>query len=134
MTRAKVERALDDLERMAPEIRDSRRWARNAAYDRRVRSSTEVRSSGKSDPTGSIATGEAQQELRDALHELDMAILASKHSILTAHNKVERALGRTDPRHEIGRDTFPMLPETERRKLHQAKARRERRGEGYGVS
>jgi hypothetical protein len=38
MTRAKVERALDDLERMAPEIRDSRRWAKNAAYDRRVRS------------------------------------------------------------------------------------------------
>jgi hypothetical protein len=133
MTRAKVERALDDLERMAPEIRDSRRWAKNAAYDRRVRSSTGTRA-GKSDPTATVATGEAQQALRDALHELDMAILASAHSILTAHNKVERALRRTDPRHEITRDRFPSEPVSEIRKAQEAKVRRAERGEGYGVS
>jgi hypothetical protein len=132
MTRAKVERALDDLERMAPEIRDSRRWAKNAAYDRRVRSSTGTRA-GKSDPTATVATGEAQQALRDALHELDMAILASAHSILTAHNKVERALRRTDPRHEITRDRFPSEPVAEVRKAQAAKMRREGRGEGWGT-
>jgi hypothetical protein len=130
------ERALDLLVHLSGEIKETRRWAINAAYDRRVRGNTPpgTHRNGKSDPTGGIATGKSQEDLRDALRELDEELLAGVRAIVRAYDRVDRAFNRTDPRHEITRDRFPSEPRAEILKAQAAKARRDERCEGYGVS
>jgi hypothetical protein len=129
-------KALDLLEALAPEIRETRKWAGNAAYGRSTRGDAPRRThrNGKSDPTGSVATGKSQEELREAIRYLDRELLVGVKSIVRAYDRVNKAFNRTDPRHEIARDRFPSEPVSEVRKAQAAKARRDERGEGYGVS
>ena len=128
------ERALGLLVHLSGEIIETRRWAANAAYGRAVRGSEARRPVHASDPTGGIATGKPQESLRAALRELDDEMLEGVKRIVRAYDRVSKTFNRTDPRHEIMRDRFPSEPRSEILKAQEAKARRDARGDGYGVS
>lgn len=92
-----------------------------------------VRTSDKTDPTASNATGVPQERIRSAVRKAQKEVDRALRCFENAEAILNHALERADEHVPVREDhSYPPIPKRELNEARAAKGRREERGQGWG--
>lgn len=118
------------VETLIPRVTTNLRWAANCRFSRlEVVDDVRVSTSGRSDPTGELATGKRQTAMKEAIRQAERQIREAVEQLESADKALAKAFG-PGSRDSTLKDS--LISDDERREAERMKEKREAAGHGWG--